>query len=291
VRTVGSIRSILEAASAVGVAVGLAALLAPSVPMSPAWAAAFVFGGAALVAVGGTFVGTRGTPGASADSETTRARSGQAALGVLGPCAVAIAALVLVDRLQPRASLGAPLVDAALVAIAVALGGAIGRHVEHPGHLLPASLVAASADVVSLLSPSGPTHAIAANARALSLLAVSFPVPGTAEAAPALGLGDLVFIALLLAAARRHALGARRVAALSLLGVALAGAASALVEGAVPALPAVVAAVLLGVPATRRLRRKDRTVAIVAASIALALAAATGIRRLASPPPASSPSP
>lgn len=289
-RDVRTARPILEAALVVGASVGLAAQLAPFLRMSPAWAAAFVFGGAALVAVGGTFLGTRrpNAPSAPNAAPAPHAPAGSDAVSgraILAACALAVCALALVDRLQPRAGVGAPVVDAALVAIAAAIGGAIGARIEHPGHLLPASIVAASADVVSLLSPRGLTHAIAADARALSLLAVSFPVPGTAEAAPALGLGDLVFIALLLAAARRHALGAPRVAALSLLGVTIAGAASALVEAAVPALPAVVAAVLVGVPAARRVRREDRTIAIVAASIALALAAATGLRRLVTPPP------
>jgi hypothetical protein len=287
-------RPILEAALVAFASVGLAAQLAPHVQLSPGWAAAFVFGGAALVAVGGTFLGTRSAPATPAPPLAASAPQRLAplpVLAVLGTSVVAVCALAAIDRVQPRASVGAPLVDAALIAIAAALGGAIGARVEHPGHLLPASLVAASADVVSLLSPSGLTHAIAADARALSLLAVSFPVPGTREAAPALGLGDLVFIALLLAAARRHALGVGRVAGLALLGVAVAGAASAILEAAVPALPAVVAAVLLGVPAARRVRRKDRTVALVAAAIALALAATTGIRRLTSPPPPASPSP
>jgi hypothetical protein len=144
--------------------------------------------------------------------------------------------------------------------------------------LLPASIVAASADVISVLSPHGPTRTVASDERALSLLAVSFPVPGTSLAAPALGVGDVLFVALLLAAARAHALSPIRVALLCAIGVALAGVASAMLGAAVPALPAIVAVVLVGVPGARRLRRKDRTVALVASGVAVALAAAVLVR-------------
>src|SRR5262249_22830114 len=72
----------------------------------------------------------------------------------------------------------APAVDASLVAVGHALGASLGRRVQHPGHLLPACIVAACADVASVVHPSGPTHAIAASERALSILAINVPVPG-----------------------------------------------------------------------------------------------------------------
>lgn len=266
----GPLPAPLLAAALCGIVAALAALIAPRVSLSPGAASVFVFGGASLLAVLGAYVGTRARP------------SGRAAIAAV---VVACAVLSIVGLARPSPRLGVPLVDAALVALAVAVGGSVGARIEHPGHLLPASIVAACADVLSVLSPSGPTHAILADERALALLAISFPIPGTPIAAPALGLGDVIFIALLLAAARAHGLSARRVAALSLLGLALAGGLSAAADAAVPALPAIVACVLLGLPAARRVRRRDRTVTWIAAGAALVLAGGAILRRPRSAPP------
>jgi hypothetical protein len=257
-------RALLAGAALVFAVVALAGLVAPRLTLSVGAASVFVFAGVAVSAVLGVFLGTRAHP----------ARRVAALVALV---AVALLAAVALGHPPPR--LGAPLVDAALVALAIAVGGAIGARIEHPGHLLPASVVAACADVISVVSPSGPSHAIVADARALAILALSFPVPGTREAAPALGLGDVVFLALLLAAARTHALPAARVAALSLLGIALAGVASAALEAAVPALPAIVACVIVGVPAARRVRRRDRTVTWIAVGAAVLLATGAVARR------------
>ena len=166
------------------------------------------------------------------------------------------------------------LVDTALVALAWALGSSLGRRVQHASHLLPACVVAASADLVSVLSPEGPSHAIAGNEQALSVLATWFPVPGAHAVAPALGVGDLLFMALVLGVARAQALPYSRTVFLCALGTALAGLAAAALGTAVPALLPIAACVLIGLPAARRLRRSDRRAAhgsmIIAASLALA---------------------
>jgi hypothetical protein len=171
-----------------------------------------------------------------------------------------------------RARFAIVAVDTALVVVATALGASIGSRVQDPGHLLPAGAVAAAADVVSVSASWGPSHAIASSERALATLAVSFPVPGTWAVAPALGVGDLIFVALLLGAARAHALPYARVALLSGLGVLLAGFGSAAVGAPVPALPTVVVVVLLGVPGARRVRRKDKTVATIAVGTSIVVA-------------------
>jgi hypothetical protein len=166
-------------------------------------------------------------------------------------------------------------VDAALVAMAWGIGGFIGERIQHPGHLLPACVVVAAVDLTSVVSRFGPTHAIAESERALSLAAISFPVPGTSLAAPALGVGDLIFMAIVFAACRVHHLSVVRATVLCLGATWLAGVGSALLETAVPALMPVGAAVVLGIPPLRRLRREDRRAAVVAMVIAVSIAGGT----------------
>lgn len=174
------------------------------------------------------------------------------------------------------ASLGAAVaVDFALVAAAWGIGSPIGARVQDPGHLLPACVVAACADIVSVVSPHGPSHAIAASERALAVFTVSFAVPGTHAFAPALGAGDLIFLALVLGAAQAHKLPYFRAVLLASGGVLAAALLSRWTQMAVPALPTIGAAVLAGLPETRRLKPKDRNVATIAIAVAVSLAALT----------------
>ena len=192
----------------------------------------------------------------------------------LGIAAVAAAALLALAFSQPSASLALPIVNGALLCLGWALGTSLGRRVQHPAHLFPACVVAASADLVSLLSPEGPSHAIANSERALSLLAIGFPVPGSEAIAPALGVGDLLFMGLALGVARAHGLPYARTVGCCVLGVALAGLAAACLGLAIPALLPIAATLLLGLPVIRRLRREDRAAAkwsmVVAGSVAAA---------------------
>lgn len=237
--------------------VTLAMLVAPHVGGSPGVADAVTFGGAACLAVLGVTLGT------------VRALPGRVVLLVDLVAATILAALAVLRVKSPWLT---PLVDTCLLALAWATGGAIGARIEDPGHLLPAAAVAAAADIVSVASSWGPSHAIASSERALALLAISFPVIGTRAVAPALGVGDLVFVALMLAAARAHRLPVLRIAVLALLGVLVAGFGSAMLGKAVPALPAIGAMVIAFVPQTRTLRRKDRTVATVAIGVSIVVA-------------------
>jgi len=199
----------------------------------------------------------------------------------IGACA---AVLLLTLSVKP----GSPVVTALLVDMALpsaswALGCSLGRRVQHAAHLLPACVVAASADLVSLLSPEGPSHAIASSDRALSVLATWFPVPGAAALAPALGVGDLLFLALAFGVARAHGLPYARCVLAGLVGTALAGAAAAWSDIAVPALVPIAAMFVLALPAIRRLRRQDRAAAhwsmLIAGSVALATIARTWLSR------------
>jgi hypothetical protein len=186
--------------------------------------------------------------------------------------------------------LGRPLphifVNFTLVMLAHAVGGAIGSRVVHPGHILPASIVASAADVLSLVHPEGPSHSIAASERALSLLAIHFPVPGVGVMAPVLGLGDLVFLSLVLAVVVRHRLSLLRASALGLAGVFAAGAFSALLEAPVPALIPIAAAITAGLPEARALRPRDRRTTQIAAAIAFSVVVGVLLQRALLPPPA-----
>lgn len=189
--------------------------------------------------------------------------------------AVAAVALLTIAFAHAYSMTFALVVGACLVALGWGIGLPIGRRVQHPGHLLPACIIAASADIVSVFSPSGPTRAIVESDRALSVLALPFPVLGTSEVVPTLGAGDLVFVGLLLGVAAKHGLSRARVVLLSIGGALLAGLVSGLLETAVPALPAIGLTALLGIPEARVPPPRDRKLAIVASVAAVTLAATT----------------
>lgn len=242
----------------------LAWLVAPHLRVGPGASAALVFAGGALTALSPLVLAACAPLG------------NRLAMALVAGGALALGALAI---LNPSSIFAVALADAALVAFAHGAGGALGRRVQHPGHLLPACVVAAVANLVSVLHPSGPTHAIVRSERALAVLAVSFPVPGERAAAPVLGLGDLLFIALLLGAASAHGLPIRRVGLAGLVGVLAAAGISILVRGAAPALVTIAAAVLLFVPEARRLRAEDRQTAKVAVVLAIAVGAGLLLQR------------
>jgi len=247
------------------------AVVAPHLTLSEAAAAALTFAGGAAAGLLPIALAARAALG----------RRASIALGVGGVALLGLAAAFA----TPWPAIAAMLVNLGLVSIAHAVGGSIGRRVAHPGHLLPACAVAAAADLASVVHPSGPTHAIASSERALSLLAVGFPVPGTSAVAPTVGAGDLLFIALILGVAAAHRLSLVRVATAAAAGLAVAGAAAAVLaapfargladrlQGAVPALVPVGAAIAAGVPEARRLRPEDRRTAVIAVAIAAAVVA------------------
>jgi hypothetical protein len=240
------------------VTIGLGVL--PSWPASDAVASLVSFAAAAGVALASLAIGAR----AEVSLKT-----------LLGIGAAAALTLGLLAYWPSPSRPAWVAVDAALVALALTLGTAVGRRVQHAGHLLPACVVAASADVVSLLSPEGPSHAVITSERALSMLAVWFPVPGTRAVAPALGVGDLLFIAFVLSVATAHGLVYFRAVVCCASGVAAAGLAAATLRVAVPALVPIAAAAVIGMPAIRRLRAVDRRPAYWSMLVAVALAVAT----------------
>jgi len=189
------------------------------------------------------------------------------AIALPAACCAALVGAALALRHPP-----APLVNLTLVVVAHAVGTAIGRRVQHPGHLLPACIVAAAADAVSVLHPAGPSHAIAQSDAALSVLSIQFPVPGAPAVAPVLGVGDLVFFALVLGVVTTHGLSVLRASLLGLAGALSAGALAATLHAPIPALIPIAGLVVLGLPAARRLRAEDRRVTRVVAVLALGVA-------------------
>jgi hypothetical protein len=254
-------RGVIPAAAACAFLVTLAAWsLAPHAPFFEVAAPLLSFGAAVLAAFVSLYVGSAAAP-----------RRGDAL--VIAGLSAAVLTVVYVTHAESILAAGA--VNAALVALALAVGASIGARVEHPGHLLPAGAVAACADILSVFHPAGPTHAIVADERALSIAAFAFPVPGVRALAPAIGGGDLLFASLVLGAVLVHGLPRARAALLLWAGAMAAGLLSAISRHAIPALPLMAFAVLAGVPAARQVRGKDRRATGFA--IALAIAAVVGL--------------
>jgi hypothetical protein len=158
-----------------------------------------------------------------------------------------------------------------LLAVGRGAGGLIGDRVLHPGHVLPACVVAATADVLSVLSPEGVSAAIVSSDRALSVAALAAPVLGSTAITFVLGAGDLVMMGLLFSVARRFDISGVRVGLALALGLGLAFALSAAFERPVPALVTMGVAVTALVPRFARLQRPDRRAALIASTICAAL--------------------
>ncbi|MBK6513682.1 MAG: hypothetical protein IPM79_30290 [Polyangiaceae bacterium] len=171
-----------------------------------------------------------------------------------------------------------PLQFLSLVALARTAGGAIGERVQHPGHVMPATIVAAAADWASVLSPEGVTKAVAQSERALATFALAAPVPGTAAITYVLGIGDLVVISLLLAVARSFNISRARVTASVAVALALAFIASAALAQPIPALVPIALVASAGVPAFRTLAPKDRKVAGFAVALAVGVVVLVALR-------------
>jgi len=152
----------------------------------------------------------------------------------------------------------AMIVTAGLLAAGTLLGAAIGAGIEHPGHLLFVALISSGMDALSVLHPRGLSAALVKSEAALSALAMSWPLLGTDAIAPILGVGDVVFAALYVAASRAHGLPLTRTLwALSLAFFATLCLVIA-VEIPVPALPLLGLAIVAAHPQARRPRASDR---------------------------------
>jgi hypothetical protein len=199
-------------------------------------------------------------------------------LGVQAVIAAASVALVVAAWAAGLPRWAIPVQVLGLVGVAHAAGGLIGRRVEHPGHVLPACAVAAAADIASVLSPEGPSNAVAKSESALALFALASSVPGTTALTFVLGVGDLIFAAIVLGVAARHGVSLVRVGILVLAAFATALAASAVTAAPIPALVPLGVFVVAGVPEFRRLEKKDRRAATFAMAAAAAVVIGVAIR-------------
>jgi hypothetical protein len=188
-------------------------------------------------------------------------------------------ALVSLASAAPTA-LDCAIVLVLLLAAGTSAGGVLGARIEHVGHLLPVAIVSSLADLVSVLTPGAPSDVVVATPALLSVLAVSWPMPGTHDLPAILGVGDIAFVALYFAAARKHGLSRGRTAVALALGLAVTAVVVARTALPIPALPFLGAAMLAAHPAARSLPGKDRRAALVGLiAIALALGALVLFRR------------
>ncbi len=158
------------------------------------------------------------------------------------------------------------------------IGRAIGERIASPGHVFPAAIIAAAADVASVLSPEGPTAQLVASERAVSLFVLATAVPGTAEIAPLLGVGDVIFVALLVGVGARHEVAPLRTVLASGFGIALAFAISAITASAVPALPTIGLLAVLFEPRFRKLEAHEKRTATIGIVLAVFLVSVVVLR-------------
>jgi hypothetical protein len=237
-------------------AVGLAA---PSIPLAPtlAFALAYLFVTSEILALGLT--APRLAPAATAIG------SAVAVVGVVllaGSASTPCSAALLTLALGPGATL---------------LGAALGARTDKPGQLAAVALVSSIADLWSVFDEAAPSARLAAQAMAqpeqLALFALPFPMLGTPIVAAVIGAGDVLFVALYVAAFRVHGLSTLRLslalAAAFVLG--LLGLLVALVP--LPLLPLLGLAAVLSDPAARSLTAREwRTVLLVSAALLGAIA-------------------
>ncbi len=255
-------------AIAIGVLAFLAtATLAPHVPLDPS-ASLSVALAAYLLAYACVAACVLAAAGVAPDL-------GGRALVVVG---AALAALVPLRDAAPTL-LGSATVLGALLAAGTASGAALGTRVQAAGHLLPVAVVSSVADAVSVLTPGAPSDVVVATPALLSVVALPWPFLGTDDRPPILGVGDVAFAALYVAAARKHGLSPARTSVALALGLAATALAVAGTGLPLPALPALGAAVVLAHPEARAVPAADRAAALVGCVLAIGVGLAVWLAR------------
>jgi len=130
----------LRACALTALSISVATILAPHVHLGARSTSLSTFVGVALVATTSMAVGARDRPSV----RTT-----------LIVDVVACAALIVIGRHEGESPWIAVLVDALLVAVAAPTGALLGHALPRPGTLLPLCAVAAAADVMSVVTPTG----------------------------------------------------------------------------------------------------------------------------------------
>lgn len=252
--TLPSLQKWLGAIALAAIWLSLWASLAPHVPAAPliAYAFAFLSVGAMALLVGSV------------------APVGRVALALAVPAAAGLFAL---HRVGVHGAPAAVFVQTCLLTLGTAVGAAVGSRIEHPGHLLFVVPISALADIVSVQHPQGVSAVIIADEATLSVLALPFAMLDTHAIDPLLGVGDVVFIAMYVAVARMHQLSRFRTLAGLAAGLIATGVAVVVSGEAVPALPALGAAMLVVHPKARHPRSEDRRAGLAGLGL-VALAAA-----------------
>jgi hypothetical protein len=188
------------------------------------------------------------------------------ALVWLAPPALLLTALAL-SGASADSRLGAAAVLGSLLAAGSLAGAVLGGRIEAPGHLVVVAAASTFADLYSVLHASGPSQAALHAPRLLSVLALPWPIPGTREVDPMIGVGDVVFAAVYLAAARKHALPVRRITAALAAGFLGTMLLVLTLERPLPVLPALGLAVLAVEPRAWRVPAKDRVPALIGIAV------------------------
>jgi hypothetical protein len=192
-------------------------------------------------------------------------------------CAVLFAAVPLCLLMgAPATALHAAVLTFALGVAATLLGAGLGARIERPGQIAAVAIVSALADLWSVFDPSAPSARFAEDALArpdqLTIVALPFPLLGTPLIPALIGAGDVLFVALYVAAYRSHRLPIGKLAVALVLAfcVGLLGLLAS--ERALPLLPLLGVAAVASDPAARSLHAREwRTVAMVSALLILAI--------------------
>lgn len=157
------------------------------------------------------------------------------------------------------------------------LGASIGARIERAGHLLAVAAISALADLWSALDTGGPTARLVAQVmherEKLSPFVLPFPLWGTGNVEPLIGAGDVVFVALYLAAFARHGLPVRRAAGALMLGFVTGVLLLLTLERSVPLLPLLGASVVLAHRDARTLPAKEAYTVLTVVVVLLAFLA------------------
>ena len=180
-----------------------------------------------------------------------------------------LAALVVVRMTGSTGLLAAATVTAALLAAGTLTGSVVGSAIEHPGHIGFVAVASSLADVASVYSPAGVTAAVVRSPALLSVLSLPWPMLGTPQFESFLGIGEVLFSSLYLAASRGNGLSVRRTLLALCGGFVLTLFALLLFELDIPALPFLGAAVVLAQPRTRRPAEADRRRGLVGMALLL----------------------
>ncbi|MFK7987636.1 MAG: hypothetical protein AB8I08_16570 [Sandaracinaceae bacterium] len=167
--------------------------------------------------------------------------------------------------------LGAMLVTIGLLGTGTLVGATVGDAIQHAGYLLVVAVVSTLVDVFSVLHPRGPTAQLVQIEAAVNILVLPWPMLGSSEILPVLGVGDVAFAGIYMAATRRHGLSVRRSALGLAIGLVLTLGALLVFQVAVPALPFLGVGVLCCQPEARRLPHEDRRTALVGVGVLLVL--------------------